>query len=161
VKWERASLVSGATPGGDENGDGPVVDPGAVEARLKAIVDENRETLFEPWIAMVAASPDFQGEMDRVVRLLQVFFNKWVVEIITVLGQRGTLRFGELKESLGGISGRTLSQRLRDLEAQGLVNRRMFNEMPVRVEYSLTEKGLDVAMLALPLVLYLRVKSDA
>jgi DNA-binding HxlR family transcriptional regulator len=151
-------LVSNVKPGGDDGAVTPG-DPGALEARLKAIVDENRETLFEPWVGMIAASPDFQGEMDRMVQLLQVFFNKWVVEIITVLGQRGTLRFGELKESLGGISGRTLSQRLRDLESQGLVNRRMFNEMPVRVEYSLTEKGVDVAMLALPLVLYLRVTS--
>lgn len=113
---------------------------------------------MEPWKERLSASAGLQREMDRVVANLQVFFNKWSVEIIIVLGQHGTLRFNELKSSLTGISGRTLTQRLRDLEEQGLVSRRMFDEMPVRVEYSLTKKGLDVAALALPLVLYLQVE---
>lgn len=115
---------------------------------------------MEPWAARLAASDDLQGELDRVVQALQVFFNKWTVEVVVVLGQRGTLRFHELKEALVGISGRTLTQRLRDLEAQGLVDRKLYDEMPVRVEYSLTRKGLDVAALALPLVLYLQLDAE-
>lgn len=130
-------------------------DLAAVERRLRDLAEENRRALFEPWRALLADSRDLQAEMDRVVGGLQVFFNKWVVEIVIVLGQRDVVRFNELKASLAGISGRTLSQRLRDLEAQGLVKRVVHDEMPVRVEYSLTKRGLDVAALALPLVLYL------
>lgn len=119
------------------------------------MASENREALMEPWRERLAQSEGLRREMERVVSNLQVFFNKWTVEIIIVLGQHETLRFSELRASLAGISSRTLTQRLRDLEAQGLVKRRMYDEMPVRVEYSLTSKGLDVAALALPLVLYL------
>lgn len=129
-----------------------------LEALLRDMAEQSRERLMEPWKERLSASAGLQREMDRVVANLQVFFNKWSVEIIIVLGQHGTLRFNELKSSLTGISGRTLTQRLRDLEEQGLVSRRMFDEMPVRVEYSLTKKGLDVAALALPLVLYLQVE---
>ncbi|HWG89974.1 MAG TPA: helix-turn-helix domain-containing protein [Candidatus Thermoplasmatota archaeon] len=131
-----------------------------MDHRLRATIDQNRGELYHPWRELVASSPGLQSEMDRTVQLLQVFFNKWVVEILIVLGQHGTMRFSELKASLDGISGRTLSQRLRDLEDQGLVHRRLHDEMPVRVDYTLTDKGLDIVMLALPLVLYLRLKSE-
>lgn len=129
-----------------------------VEALLKQLAAQSRESLMEPWRERLAASEGLRREMGRIVANLQVFFNKWTVEIIIVLGQHGTRRFSELKGSLAGISGRTLTQRLRDLEEQGLVTRRMFDEMPVRVEYALTRKGLDVAALALPLVLYLQME---
>lgn len=127
-----------------------------MQERLKPLIDASRSELFEPWRAMVAESEDLRAEMDRTVQSLAVFFNKWTVEIIILLGGQKAIRFNELKARLEGISGRTLSQRLRDLEAQGLVERKVFDEMPVRVEYSLTKKGLNVAYLALPLVLYLR-----
>ncbi|HWH08323.1 MAG TPA: helix-turn-helix domain-containing protein [Candidatus Thermoplasmatota archaeon] len=139
---------------------GDALDLDAVERRLRDLARESRRSLFEPWRAMLADSDALQEEMDRVVAGLQVFFNKWVVEIVIVLGQRGTVRFNELKASLSGISGRTLSQRLRDLESQGLVRREVHDEMPVRVEYSLTKRGLDVAALALPLVLYLTMARE-
>jgi DNA-binding HxlR family transcriptional regulator len=54
---------------------------------------------------------------------------------------QGRSRFCELERSLAGISPRTLSLRLRDLEAEGVVERRTYPEVPPRVEYALTEKG--------------------
>jgi DNA-binding HxlR family transcriptional regulator len=132
-----------------------------VDRVLDRFIGESRASLFEPWQAMLARSDDLQRDVGDTVALLQVFFSKWVVEVIIVLGQRGTLRFNELKASLPGISGRTLTQRLRDLEERGLVKRKLYDEMPVRVEYSLTKRGLDVAVLALPLVLYLMARRDA
>lgn len=99
--------------------------------------------------------------MDEIVEALQVFFNKWTVEVIMVLGQREAVRFNELKTALTGISGRTLSQRLREMEDQGLVKRTVFDEMPVRVEYALTTRGAEVAKLALPLTLYLMTPAPA
>ena len=56
----------------------------------------------------------------------------------------GTRRFGELRRSLAGISPKTLTDRLRDLSDAGLVERRMFAEIPPRVEYSLTDAGRNV-----------------
>ncbi|MEA2474430.1 MAG: hypothetical protein QOE06_2345 [Thermoleophilaceae bacterium] len=55
---------------------------------------------------------------------------------------QGRTRFCELERSLAGISPRTLSLRLRELEAEGVLERRTFPEVPPRVEYALTEKGL-------------------
>jgi DNA-binding HxlR family transcriptional regulator len=53
----------------------------------------------------------------------------------------GKKRFGELQRALPGISPKTLSQRLHDLERDGIINRKVFAEIPLHVEYSLTEKG--------------------
>lgn len=53
----------------------------------------------------------------------------------------GTKRFGELKKSLNGITQKVLTNNLRQMEASGLVNRKVYAEVPPRVEYSLTETG--------------------
>lgn len=127
-----------------------------MEDRLRGVAERHKRELFEPFLASLAAAPSLQDEMQRIVGSLQVFFNKWTVELILVLSQARALRFNEIREQLPGISGRTLSQRLKDLEEQGLVARRLYDERPVRIEYALTRKGMDVAYLALPLVLYLR-----
>jgi DNA-binding HxlR family transcriptional regulator len=66
--------------------------------------------------------------------------DKWTLLIIRDL-VTGCKRFSELQKSLQGISSRTLSERLSKLESEGLVNRRVYAEVPPRVEYSLTEKG--------------------
>lgn len=127
-----------------------------VDARLKAIAQHHRRELFQPYLGSLGEEPDLQAEMLQVVQSLQVFFNKWTVEVIVTLSLARSHRFNELKDALGGISGRTLSQRLKELEDQGLVARTLYDERPVRIEYSLTKKGMDVAYLSLPLVLYLR-----
>src|SRR5919106_932138 len=66
---------------------------------------------------------------------------KWTILVIRDLAE-GRSRFCELERSLQGISPRTLSLRLRALEEEGIVERETFPEVPPRVEYSLTEKGL-------------------
>jgi DNA-binding HxlR family transcriptional regulator len=65
---------------------------------------------------------------------------KWTLLIIRDLVQ-GRSRFSELERSLDGISPRTLSLRLRELEEQGIVERRTYPEVPPRVDYALTDKG--------------------
>lgn len=127
-----------------------------IEARLHALAKHHKRELFEPFIDSLLASPSLQDEMQRIVDSLQVFFHKWTVEVIVVLSQSRSQRFNEVRDQLPGISGRTLSQRLKALEDQGIVERVVHAERPVRIEYSLTKRGMDVAYLSLPLVLYLR-----
>jgi len=66
--------------------------------------------------------------------------NKWALLIIEALGE-GTLRFGELRNKIEGISHKMLTQNLRMLERNGLVERKVHPTVPPRVEYTLTEPG--------------------
>jgi DNA-binding HxlR family transcriptional regulator len=66
--------------------------------------------------------------------------DKWKVLIICKL-RENTLRFNELRRELKGVTQRVLTHQLRELEADGLVTRQVFAEVPPRVEYSLTELG--------------------
>jgi DNA-binding HxlR family transcriptional regulator len=68
---------------------------------------------------------------------------KWTLLLVRDLAA-GRSRFCELERSLAGISPRTLSLRLRALEEDGIVERHTYPEVPPRVEYSLTQKGLDL-----------------
>ena len=78
-----------------------------------------------------------------VSRAVDVLDGRWTILVVRdLLG--GTRRFGELRDSLAGISPKTLTDRLRSLEAHGLVEREMFAEIPPRVEYSLTPAGRDL-----------------
>lgn len=70
----------------------------------------------------------------------EILCSKWTAIIIRDLASSDA-RFCELERSLSGISPRTLSLRLRELEAGGLVERRTYAEVPPRVEYALTDKG--------------------
>jgi DNA-binding HxlR family transcriptional regulator len=74
---------------------------------------------------------------------LNVLGQKWVMRIVRVLGER-TQRFCELQDALGGANSATLSQRLKLLEDEGLVDRTIVSEVPPWVEYSLTTKGADL-----------------
>ena len=78
-------------------------------------------------------------------KAVAVLDGKWTL-LLLVLRElfAGTRRFGELREALPGISPKTLSERLRSMEAQGLVHREVFAEVPLRVEYSLTPLGLTL-----------------
>jgi len=74
---------------------------------------------------------------------LNVLGQKWVLRIVRVLGDR-TQRFCELQDALGGANSATLSQRLKLLEDEGLIERRAISAVPPWVEYSLTVKGSDL-----------------
>ncbi len=71
---------------------------------------------------------------------LTLMGDKWKILIVRDL-LTGTKRFGELKKSLNGISQKVLTQRLRLMEENGLVHRKVYAEVPPRVEYSLSETG--------------------
>lgn len=74
---------------------------------------------------------------------LMLISNRWKVLVLRDLFC-GTMRFGELKKSLSGVSQKVLTQNLRDMEADGLLTRKAYAEVPPRVEYSLTELGASL-----------------
>jgi DNA-binding HxlR family transcriptional regulator len=74
---------------------------------------------------------------------LNVLGQKWVMRIVRALGEK-TQRFCELQDALGGANSATLSQRLKLLEDEGLIDRTIVSEVPPWVEYSLTAKGADL-----------------
>ena len=73
--------------------------------------------------------------------ILNRIADKWTTLIIGLLAQSESRRFNELRRAIGGISQKMLTQTLRDMERNGLVNRTMYAEIPPRVEYSLTPLG--------------------
>ncbi len=78
-----------------------------------------------------------------IATTLSVVGDKWTGLILRDLCE-GAQRFGSLQSSLCGISPRTLSQRLDNLEDHGIISKHCFNEAPPRVEYKLTSKGIDL-----------------
>lgn len=78
--------------------------------------------------------------MAKAVRLVG---DMWILLIVRAL-MDGNLRFNELQDTLGHCSSGTLSQRLKLLETHGLISRHAYAEIPPRVEYKLTEKGLSL-----------------
>ena len=91
--------------------------------------------------------------------VLGVISKKWALLIITTIGNYGVLRFGEIEEKMNGISPKTLSDRLKELEEAGLVKRETFSEIPPRVEYSLTEDGLGLRNALIPVMKWATEKS--
>ncbi len=71
---------------------------------------------------------------------LSLMADKWKFLIIRDL-LTGTKRFGELQRSIGGVSQKVLTNNLRQMESSGLINRKIYAEVPPRVEYSLTDLG--------------------
>lgn len=85
----------------------------------------------------VQARPTSVCPIANAARLLG---DRWTLVILRDLAEQ-PMRFSELEESSGGISPRTLADRLRQMESGGLITRESFREIPPRVEYTLTDKG--------------------
>ncbi len=75
-----------------------------------------------------------------VAKTLKIIGSKWTMFILHTLFE-GAKRFGEIQKELPTISTKTLSPRLQELEIEGIITRKVFAEVPLHVEYSLTSKG--------------------
>ena len=76
-----------------------------------------------------------------VTKVLDLLSGKWATRIIYELERHDSIRFGKLKKAMPSITGAMLSNTLKTLENKGIVVRKQFNEVPLRVEYSLSESG--------------------
>lgn len=83
---------------------------------------------------------------------LKMISGKWKWIVVGLLYKRGVLRFGEIMSILQKPTDRVLSRQLRELEQDHIVLRESYNEVPPRVEYSLTEKGKDIIPIIYPLM---------
>ena len=80
----------------------------------------------------------------RVDLALRIIGGKWKPIILWRIGRRGVLRYGELKKKLGRITPKMLTQQLRELEEDDMVHRKVYHQVPPRVEYSLTPRGESI-----------------
>lgn len=76
----------------------------------------------------------------EVTKVAKIIGSKWTILILNSL-LNGTKRFGELKKSVGDINPKTLSKRLQELEKEGYIKKKIYAQVPPKVEYSLTPKG--------------------
>ncbi|THF71714.1 helix-turn-helix transcriptional regulator [Deinococcus sp. Arct2-2] len=94
-----------------------------------------------------------------VERTLHVMGGKWTTLILREL-LAGTRRYSELKRSLGRVSPKTLTERLRHLEAEGLLTRTVYAEVPPRVDYTLTTRGQGLGDIIAAMARWGSISSD-
>ena len=94
---------------------------------------------------------DLAGESCGLKKVINIIGGKWKIMILCVIDREETVRYGELRRSVFGITNTMLANSLREMEEDGLVERRQYEEMPVRVEYSLTEKAKSIVPILLEL----------
>ena len=91
----------------------------------------------------------YQPKLEKDIRCpleygLDLFGGKWKSRIICVLAEQKVLRYSTLRREMTNITDAVLASALKELIADGIIQRRQYNEIPLRVEYSLTQKGLSV-----------------
>src|SRR5438874_13540880 len=97
--------------------------------------------MMEPLTSNTSAGPDLHLALcPRYERAVTLLGKRWTALILRALLD-GTCRFNGISSFVPGLSDRLLSERLKELEAEGIVQRQVFPETPVRIEYRLTPKG--------------------
>lgn len=94
-----------------------------------------------------SSEPSKHGATCAVIGIWEVLGKRWSLLIIKNLSTKETIRFNELKRALSGISSTVLSERLRELEREGLVTKKIYPEVPPRVEYSLTAQAKELEVI--------------
>ena len=120
-----------------------------LEQTLKGIEDTLRKIVEKQKL-----NPEvLEEELKDLEQSFNLLFQKWNLEILYTQFLKGIMGFGELKKVLG-INSRTLSDKLKMLTKNGYIKRDVENGPPLRVNYSLTAKGRNTVLLALPLLYY-------
>lgn len=113
---------------------------------------------------MTVTSPgraDVQPASCPITPVVDIVFSRWTTPILWQLNAYGRQRFNDLRELVGGITAKVLTQRLRQLERDGLVSRTFHPEIPPRVEYEITDLGRSLAPVFAALVTWSGEHLDA
>ncbi|NIU01953.1 MAG: transcriptional regulator [Nitrosopumilaceae archaeon] len=92
--------------------------------------------------------------------IIDTIGKKWGLLVINEIGNHGKLRYKELMTELNGISPSTLASMLKEFEKEDLIVKQSFNEIPPRVEYSLTKRGKDLRTAIIPLLKWATKKGN-
>lgn len=84
--------------------------------------------------------------------IIETISKKWSLLLVNEIGNHGSLRYNDLLEELKGISPSTLASMLKELQKEDILSRQAFNEIPPRVEYSLTKRGKELRIAIMPLL---------
>ncbi|KCZ72033.1 putative transcriptional regulator [Candidatus Methanoperedens nitroreducens] len=91
---------------------------------------------------------------------MDIISKKWALLIINAVGNYQRIRYSEIRDTLGEINSKVLSDRLKELEEAGLIKREAYAEIPPRVEYSLTEDGEALRKAIMPLMKWVYSKNS-
>ena len=94
---------------------------------------------------------EIAGKGCGLKKVLNIIGGKWKIMILCVIDNNEVSRYGDLRRSVFGITNTMLAQSLKELEADGLVHRTQYDEMPVRVEYTLTDQAKSLIPILLQL----------
>ena len=92
-------------------------------------------------------APQDRSPTCEVIGIWEVIGKRWSLLILKNLSTKETIRFNELKRALDGISSTVLSERLLELEREGLVSKKIYPEVPPRVEYSMTPQARELEVI--------------
>ena len=96
----------------------------------------------------------------EVRQLLSMISGKWKLEILWLLGEQ-VHRFGELRREIPQVTQHTLTKQLRELESDGLITRKVYAEVPPRVEYALTDKAQSLRPVFTSLLAWVSANSES
>jgi DNA-binding HxlR family transcriptional regulator len=124
-----------------------------VESQMDQVL-HGVEVTFNQIIEKQKITPkELKDEVESLQETFNLLFQKWSLEILYTLLLKNSMGFGEFKKILG-VNSRTLSDKLKELTAHVYIERKVDTGPPLRVEYTLTSKGKDTVLLALPLIYY-------
>jgi DNA-binding HxlR family transcriptional regulator len=124
-----------------------------VEARMNQVL-KGVEAMFNEIIEKQKITPtELKDEVESLQESFNFLFQKWSLEILYTLMLKDSIGFGGIKKILS-VNSRTLSDKLKMLQKHGYITRNINAGPPLRVEYSLTPKGKNTVLLALPLLYY-------
>jgi DNA-binding HxlR family transcriptional regulator len=124
-----------------------------VEARMTHVLRGVEETFSQIIETQKITPTELKEEIGSLQESFNLLFQKWSLEILYTLLLKEAIGFGEIKRILT-VNSRTLSDKLKMLQAHGYITRNVSDGPPLRVQYALTSKGKGTVLLAVPLLYY-------
>ncbi|MCW4011620.1 MAG: helix-turn-helix transcriptional regulator [Candidatus Bathyarchaeota archaeon] len=122
-----------------------------VEIRIQKTLEGIQDTINQMNRSYEISPEEIKTNLQVLEESFNILFQKWNLGILYTLFLKNKVGFSELKRILG-VNSRTLSDKLKLLTENGYVSRDVYDESPLRVEYSVTHKGKNTVLLALPLL---------